>query len=211
MDVPFAPESELCWGLTIYRRFDRISRTNGVLEISTKADEVTLGSGKSPWWRCKTGHEWQTAVNNRTNQVTGGTFCPKCSLAQTSRREQGICSPIAAHYRTQYEGPQLVPGCRGAVDLAIHTHMIAIEYDGWYWHKDCAARDNKKTSLLQAAGWTVIRIRESHRGRKLPPVAGIPIEAQLDDPCGSVAERVIDLIEKIACHEHSPGAVTETL
>ena len=38
-------------------------------------DMVTKGSDKRIWWQCKQGHEWQTAIYNRSN----GTCCPYCS------------------------------------------------------------------------------------------------------------------------------------
>ena len=37
--------------------------------------QLTLGSHKKAWWRCKKGHEWQAPVNNRNK----GRGCPYCS------------------------------------------------------------------------------------------------------------------------------------
>lgn len=37
--------------------------------------DVTVRSGKEPWWICEKGHEWQVSVYNRTN----GNGCPYCS------------------------------------------------------------------------------------------------------------------------------------
>lgn len=37
--------------------------------------DVTTGSGKKVWWRCKNGHEWQAVVFSRAN----GKNCPYCS------------------------------------------------------------------------------------------------------------------------------------
>lgn len=39
------------------------------------------GSGFSVWWRCETGHEWQTSIASRTSQRTG---CPYCGGKKTS-------------------------------------------------------------------------------------------------------------------------------
>lgn len=36
---------------------------------------ITLGSNKRVWWKCKEGHEWQAQINNRYK----GTGCPYCS------------------------------------------------------------------------------------------------------------------------------------
>ena len=38
------------------------------------AKDVTPGSSKKVWWKCKKDHEWQTVINNRSN----GTGCPSC-------------------------------------------------------------------------------------------------------------------------------------
>ena len=40
-----------------------------------KATEVTISSGKKLLWKCSKGHEWKSAVNNRS----GGKGCPYCS------------------------------------------------------------------------------------------------------------------------------------
>jgi hypothetical protein len=37
--------------------------------------DLSCGSGRRVWWKCDQGHEWITAVVNRT----GGTGCPYCS------------------------------------------------------------------------------------------------------------------------------------
>lgn len=38
--------------------------------------EVTASSGKKVWWKCSKGHEWQTAISNRTKRNSG---CPYCA------------------------------------------------------------------------------------------------------------------------------------
>jgi very-short-patch-repair endonuclease len=50
---------------------------------------------------------------------------------------------------------------RYAVDLAIVSGgpRVAIEYDSWYWHAGCEAKDRARDRALMAAGWRVLRIR----------------------------------------------------
>ena len=36
--------------------------------------DVSCKSNKKVWWKCKAGHEWQTAISSRAN----GTGCPYC-------------------------------------------------------------------------------------------------------------------------------------
>lgn len=38
-------------------------------------DQVTAGSGRKVWWRCKRRHEWVACVSSRT----GGSGCPTCA------------------------------------------------------------------------------------------------------------------------------------
>lgn len=41
-----------------------------------KPNNVTYGSGRKVWWKCDKGHEWLTAVNNRTSN---NRECPYCT------------------------------------------------------------------------------------------------------------------------------------
>ena len=41
-----------------------------------KIDEITFGSGKKVWWKCKKGHSYETYLSHRTKMNTG---CPYCS------------------------------------------------------------------------------------------------------------------------------------
>ena len=41
-----------------------------------KPENFTIKSGKKVWWQCEKGHEWETAICNRTG---GKTNCPYCS------------------------------------------------------------------------------------------------------------------------------------
>ena len=155
--------------------------------------EVTYASNRQIWWQCEKKHEWKTSVGKRT----AGRECPDCVAANTSRRERAVCAPIANHFNVDYDGPQRVSGCRSALDLALPDLKIAVEYDGWYWHMDAAERDDKKTAQLHAAGWTVIRIRETSRGRELPAVQGILVLAEFNENANILASRVITLIRDL--------------
>ena len=44
-------------------------------------EDVTAGSGKSVWWKCKKcGHKWKAVIQSRTN----GTGCPECRRTKMS-------------------------------------------------------------------------------------------------------------------------------
>ena len=42
-----------------------------------RPEDVSLGSNKKVWWRCKDGHVWRAAVYSRTRKK--GTGCPACA------------------------------------------------------------------------------------------------------------------------------------
>ena len=44
-------------------------------ELGFDPKTLTLGNKKIVWWKCQIGHEWQTAVSNRSK----GSGCPYCS------------------------------------------------------------------------------------------------------------------------------------
>lgn len=44
-------------------------------------EQVTVKSSKKVWWTCEAGHEWQTAVSERTR----GSGCPYCSGRYASK------------------------------------------------------------------------------------------------------------------------------
>ena len=54
-----------------------------------------------------------------------------------------------------------IPGVRALeIDMCAPRIHLVIEFDGNHWHKEAEARDRAKTEMLEAAGWTVVRIRE---------------------------------------------------
>lgn len=71
-----------CSGRRTLKGFNDIGSTNPELINEWNYDkndlspfEVSAGSDKRVWWKCKLGHEWQTTVNNRTSSSRG---CPYC-------------------------------------------------------------------------------------------------------------------------------------
>ena len=48
-------------------------------------DQVTPGSGKKVWWKCNSGHEWESRIGHRTN----GTGCPYCA-GQRATKENNL-------------------------------------------------------------------------------------------------------------------------
>ena len=116
--------------------------------------DVMPNSNKKIWWKCNKGHEWYATINDRNN----GTGCPICnSESHTSFPEYAIIYYLKKHnldvvhsYRAQgYE-----------LDVYIPSKKIAIEYDGYYWHKNRSQNDLMKNQKCKLDGIKLYRIRE---------------------------------------------------
>lgn len=136
---------------------------NGLL---TPAD-VTPGANARVWWRCTRGHEWPTTVGLRTSQRTS---CPRCCLSHRSAAEvrlwaelSAVLSPVlgAGTVRHHHRLPGL-DARSGKVDIAVTTSagVIAVEYDGAYWHRRRRGPDVWKSAAIRAAWHGLVRVRE---------------------------------------------------
>ena len=129
-------------------------KNNGLTPV-----DVLPNSGKKVWWKCNKGHEWQAKIQDRNI----GHGCPICnSERNTSFPEYAIVyylkkydSDVIHSYREQgYE-----------LDIYIPSKKIAIEYDGYYWHKNKVEKDLAKNSKCEKDGIKLYRIREG-----IPPL-----------------------------------------
>lgn len=125
-----------------------------------RPEDLTPASSLEVWWRCRLcGHEWATPVSARTISKHG---CARCVLVGTSRPETYLRHELTAFFGESVDS-LIVPTAvrRYHVDVTIvrGRRKIAIEYDGSYHHAPNEARDRRKTRALEAAGWTVIRVR----------------------------------------------------
>lgn len=48
------------------------------------------------------------------------------------------------------------------VFIILNGQKIAVEYDGWYWHKDKLNKDRKRDYFLYSQGYKVLRIRSAY-------------------------------------------------
>ncbi len=124
-----------------------------------KPDYFTANSGKKVWWKCSKGHEWQATICNRNN----GNGCPVCS----SERSTSFPEYAIAFYLEKY-GIETIHSYNEKgyeLDIYIPEKKVAIEYDGYFWHKNKVKQDLAKNSKCKEDGIILYRIREG-----LPPL-----------------------------------------
>ena len=119
-----------------------------------RPEDFTANSGTKVWWKCNKGHEWQASIHNRNK----GAGCPVCnSERHTSFPEYAIvfylknCGLELAHSYKE-KGYEL--------DIYIPSRKIAIEYDGYLWHKDKTKQDLIKNNKCVKDGIKLYRVRE---------------------------------------------------
>ena len=54
------------------------------------------------------------------------------------------------------------------IDMFNEELKLGIEYDGWYWHRERKIDDENKDLFCYDLGISLIRLRESYRGKRLP-------------------------------------------
>lgn len=128
--------------------------------------EVVAGSHKRAHWSCAFDrtHQWTAAIVDRTRVGNG---CPKCSLANRSKREIHVAFEIRQFLEFDLDD-RIVRSAKGRleVDIKIERPRVIIEYDGAHYHRGKARADREKTRALEAEGWRVVRLRE-HPLRRL--------------------------------------------
>lgn len=116
--------------------------------------KILPGSEKKVWWKCKKGHEWQATINSRMS----GRGCPICSSGlRTSFPEYALF-----YYLTKcgLDVVQSYTELGYELDIYIPSLKIAIEYDGYFWHKNKIEQDLGKNQKCNRDGVKLYRIRE---------------------------------------------------
>lgn len=116
--------------------------------------DITAGSSKKVWWICSKGHEWQATIYNRHK----GNGCPTCNSEQkTSFPEYALI------YYLERNGFEVIHSYKGngyELDVYIPSVKVAIEYDGYFWHKNKTRSDLIKNKKCEKDGIKLYRIRE---------------------------------------------------
>ena len=115
---------------------------------------VTPSSNKKVWWKCSKGHEWQATINSRND----GCGCPVCS----SGRKTSFPEYAIVYYLKKYglEAIHTYKEKGYELDIFIPSKNIAIEYDGYLWHKNRTKQDLEKNQKCLNDGIKLYRIRE---------------------------------------------------
>ena len=151
-----------------------------------KPEDFMPNSNKKAWWKCEKGHEWRATINSRNN----GGGCPICtSERNTSFPEYAFIyylkkQDIEIFHSYKEKGYEL--------DIYIPSKNIAIEYDGYFWHKNKAKKDLEKNSRCVKDGVKLYRIREG-----LPVLNDTSIDYVVDKNQKNLAEVIQKILSKI--------------
>lgn len=116
--------------------------------------DVMPNSNKSAWWRCKKGHEWVAKINNRNN----GNGCPICNSERGTSLPEYAIEFYLKKYNLEVIHSYKQQGYE--LDVYIPSMKIAIEYDGYFWHRNKTTKDLKKNLKCKEDGIRLYRIRE---------------------------------------------------
>ncbi|MBE5943256.1 MAG: hypothetical protein E7264_12120 [Lachnospiraceae bacterium] len=117
-------------------------------------ENVMPNSHAKVWWRCTKGHEWYATIDSRNR----GSGCPICD----SERKSSFPEYVLLYYFHKY-GLEAIHSYREfgyELDIYIPSKKIAIEYDGYFWHKNKRKRDIEKNQKCAEDGIKLLRIRE---------------------------------------------------
>ena len=111
-------------------------------------------SNKKFYWMCLKGHKpYKATIESLTRSKY---VCPKCTK-QSSSHEYRIlaeCSAIFNNIKSRYK----IDGIE--IDVFIEDINLAIEFDGWYFHKNKFEKDIEKNKCLKKLNIQLIRFRE---------------------------------------------------
>lgn len=131
---------------------------NGDLDPTT----LNASTHRRVWWQCSRGHEWEIAVRNRTSRQATG--CPDCDASSyVSKSEQELADFVAGLGLTviQSDRKTLV---KMELDIFVPSKMIAIEFNGLYWHSESGGKGRNyhynKFLAAKNAGIQLIQIWE---------------------------------------------------
>lgn len=121
---------------------------------SFKPNEVINANNQKVWWICNSGHSYLQTITSRKR----GRGCPYCAYAtHTSFPEQAINYYLKKAYSDILANDRHL---QVELDIYIPSIKTAIEYDGYFAHKNKYIKDIKKNEICKNNNIRLIRIRE---------------------------------------------------
>jgi hypothetical protein len=116
--------------------------------------DITPGSAKKVWWKCKNGHEWAAVIKKRALR---GDNCPTC-YSKVSKIQVLIFCELVTIFKDALFNKTIDKIER---DIYLPKYKIAIEYDGGWYHNNNkqVERDKNKNITLNKKGIKVFRVR----------------------------------------------------
>jgi G:T-mismatch repair DNA endonuclease (very short patch repair protein) len=173
-----------------YRPFDEARKWVHRLQLASQKEwRVFAASGALPAdipaqpWRVYRDTGWRDTRDWLGIRVRHGISLIERRLALELSAALGI--------RQDSSRITLIDGKRARVDIVFRDLLLAIEFDGAFWHRNKEAQDRRKSDRLRASGWTVIRVREA----PLSPLDAMDVcVPEGSDPvplCTAVVERLL--------------------
>lgn len=119
-----------------------------------RPEQYTASSRQKVWWICEKGHEWQATICDRNN----GHGCPICSSERNTSFQEFAIIYYLEKYNIKTRHSYNEHGYE--LDIYIPTKNIAVEYDGYFWHKDKIDKDLEKNKKCKRDNILLYRIRE---------------------------------------------------
>jgi hypothetical protein len=149
----------------------------GVKNLGLDPTTVHVRSNRRLPWICRTNadHRWSASPAARMN----GCQCLHCPpLGQSSHQERGLLAAVLyrcddavgnAHVGEVRWTDRRGRSLRARCDIVVPSLRLVIEYDGQRYHHASDRRrcDRDKTVALLAAGWRVVRVRETTASKRL--------------------------------------------
>lgn len=113
----------------------------------------------------------------------------RCNDCNNKVNGQKISNPQRQVHQILNQGILNYKVDKFCIDIAtvINGKKIAIEYDGWYWHKNKLDKDSQRESILLNKGWYIFRIQSDEL---------IPTKEQIDKKLQELnpSNRIVKLV-----------------
>lgn len=191
-----------CSGQAVLTGFNDLCTINPTLANEwsdkniNKPENVTAFSKKKYYWKCIMGHEdYLMTVQQRSN----GSGCPICAQQkQTSFPEQALFYYIKKIYPDTLN--RFIFHKKYEVDIYIPSKKLAIEYNGYFSHKDKELKDKVKKENILKNGVKLIVVKEFKHNHEINNADYYINQRTSTSDLNSLINKIInDICEKKHC------------